>query len=114
MITRKIMMIFLLSMSLHAHADNELKIASNIGLMIDWAQTREIATNNNYLETNPVLGARPTIGDVNRYFVAAIFLNNIIGEMLPERYATMWYGGITIMQVSAVSHNYSIGIGMRF
>lgn len=114
---KKFITISLLLLSLPVQADKELtglQIASNIGLVVDWAQTREIAVNDDYLETNPVLGSRPTTGDVNRYFVGVILLNNIIGEVLPKPLAKTWYGSITLIQMNAVRHNYSIGIDMRF
>lgn len=113
---RQITLMSLLLVSPLSQADDLMayRVASNVGLILDWAQTREIAVNDEYLETNPILGIRPTTKEVNTYFIGAIALNNLIGELLPGDAAKYWYASITIIQMGTVRRNYGLGIRMRF
>ena len=84
-------------------------------LIMDWAQSREIAmSGGKFVETNPMLGRRPALGRVNAYFATAITLNTVIGNALPGHYATFFHVAVASVQANAVAHNASIGVGMKF
>ncbi len=106
--------LLLISLPIQADENKALMVASNLGLVVDWAQTREIAVNNDYLEENPILGKRPSIGRVNTYFVCALALNNIIGRTLPDPWAKFWYSSVFMIQVTTIRNNVGLGIKMRF
>lgn len=90
---------------------DDFRWTSNALIIADWAQTRRIADDPNYIETNPILGENPTSGDVNRYFVSAIILHNVIGEViLPKKLRKKYYIGVSLFQGAAVTHNFSIGV----
>ena len=101
-----------------SYADNgalsDLRIASNLSLIADWMQTREIAKTPEYSETNPILGSHPTIGSVNRYFLGVLIVHNVMGALLPPRYADLYDKGVLFVEITAVQHNAAIGVGMRF
>ncbi len=94
---------------------NPYRVWANTMLVADWAQTREIAVNDDYYEAaNLLLGKYPSTREVNQYFIAAILTTNIIGEALPVKYRDIWYGGIALIEVNYVLNNYNIGIKMRW
>jgi len=83
---------------------------SNALLVADWMQTLEIQKNDNYYETNNIIGSHPDRSDVNIYFASMIILNNIIGE----KYGDNWYMIVSVNQALYVGHNYSLGINFSF
>ena len=91
--------------------------AYNTALMVaDWGQTRHIAENPDYYETNKILGKYPTREAVDLYFLTLIgsyhLIHNI--DFIDHRYkkAMDWY--VTIMWTHTVWHNHSIGIEIDF
>lgn len=93
---------------------NTAMIAMNVALVADWAQTREIADNDEFYEKNSNLGPTPTSGDVNRFFVREIITNNLIGSVLPAKIKTPYYTIAFIYRMDFVLKNHRIGISMRF
>jgi hypothetical protein len=91
---------------------NWYRVAANTTLVVDWLQTHEIAKNNNYYETNKILGKHPSTGDVNRYFMSSILLTNIIGELLPK-YSDYFYIAVAVVETKIILNNYVIGIRIR-
>lgn len=111
---RTILAILLIVNTISIAKADEWRTAANTLLVLDWAQTREIATNDHYYETNRFLGKHPSIGDVNRHFIGSITTINLIGQNLSARNRKRWYIGWTIYQAAYVIHNRSIGIGFKF
>ncbi len=120
-----VLIVFLCCTTQQAHAQrldwwtkddttNNLLVASNSLILIDWAQTREIADNDNYYEVNPHLGRHPSSGDVNRYFLGSLALHNLIGAMLPRRLKRYYYGSQFAYRLSIVGNNAQIGIDLKF
>lgn len=95
-------------------ATNSLMLASNATIIADWAQTREIADNDNYYEKNSYLGPHPTTGEVNRFFINTLILHNLVGSMLPEKYRAVYYGGQLGFRLNVVKDNADIGIQFKF
>lgn len=84
-------------------------------LVADWAQSRQIARNaEQYRETNPILGARPSMGHVNTYFVTALALNYVIGRSLDRRWRSAWFVTVQTVEASVVQRNLSIGLEVSF
>ena len=101
--------------SAKATADtNWYRIAANTALVADWAQTRYIASDDAYYEKNNYLGEYPTDNEVNKYFIAMLVLNNVIGELLPETQSNWFYATVAVAETAQVTLNYSIGIRMKF
>jgi len=88
-------------------------------LLADWGQTREIASNDDFSEFNPLLGRTPSLTEVNLWFGGALLANYGINSVdcdkskckqLKRAYLT----GVIIMQAANVINNKSIGIGFKF
>jgi hypothetical protein len=102
-----ITIILLLPINLHASG---WQTASNVLLVADWAQTLHISENDEFYETNNILGRYPSRGSVNTYFIAAIILNNYIGSKAGDG----WYMVVTVNQALYVGHNISAGVEFNF
>jgi hypothetical protein len=92
-------------------SNQQLLIASNTALIVDWSQTRYIIKHD-YHEHNPILGSYPSQGDVNTYFATAIILNTALYWILPEKIKPYWYGGLTALEVAVITNNATIGVGL--
>ena len=101
--------------SAKATADtNWYRVAANTSLVADWAQTRYIAASADHFEKNPIMGRNPSDNDVNKYFITAIILNNVIGELLPPQWGNAFYIGVAVVQTHTVLRNYSLGVRFKF
>jgi len=82
---------------------------------IDWAQTRNIARNQNkWREQNDILGSHPRNGKVDAYFATTILAHAAIALVLPTEYRKA-FQYITIgVEIGWIQHNYSIGIDAKF
>ena len=95
----------------------------------DWAQTRYIAQNpcinagggtdcaDPYREVGLArrfIGEHPTTGQVDRYFAGAIAVSALAAHYLPSTYRKGFLGGITLIELSVVARNRSIGLRMEF
>ncbi len=110
-----IVVIFSCSYVFAADTVDSWKRTANILLTVDWLQTRDVASSNGiYSETNPILGTHPSIGSVNNYFLASVALLNLADYVLPQRYAKFIYQAVSIVEVSAVTHNTHIGVRLKF
>jgi len=108
----KFLLIFFFTLT--AHAEN-YQIASNLLLIADWGQTRYIADHTQYHEINKSLGKHPDTGDVNRHFVGAIILNNLIGEyLIPADKKKYFYICVTYAEAFNLARNYNLGIKIKF
>ena len=81
---------------------------------IDWGQTREIAVNDMYYETNAFLGEHPSKDTVDIYFIGMYFMNLFIadnlGSDLRKAYLLLW----TTVHYECVENNRKLGISMNF
>ncbi len=110
-----IVAIFSCSYAFAADTVESWKKTANILLAVDWLQTRDIAlSNGTFSETNLILGTYPSVGSVNNYFLASMALLNLSDYVLPQRYAKFVYQAISIVEVSAVTHNTHIGVRLKF
>jgi len=98
-----------------SRADTARQAAYTALHLADWAQTRYITTHRqDFVETNAMLGERPSLGRINNYFAATLAGHYAISALLPTKYRPYWqYGTITI-EAYFVLHNRAIGIGFQF
>jgi len=86
-------------------------LGASLGLRtIDYLQTKEIARNPNYHETNPCLGRHPTQGQVDTYFLATAIGEIVIAHFLPSKWRRVWLGVWIGVSGACVTYNYTIGI----
>jgi len=95
-----------------------------LGLHVaDWGQTLDIAENDDFYETNPVLGKQPSRGEVNRYFALTGLTHVAISAVLPNEATFMshdwnprasWQYVSIAVEGSTVYRNYKIGIRIEF
>jgi hypothetical protein len=94
--------------------DTYWQIGVLVTQIIDWGQTREIAVNPKYYETNPVIGKYPTLQEVDKYFIACIVGNYLISKVLPNNWRRKWQIGSMLFQTYFITNNYKLGIKMNF
>jgi hypothetical protein len=95
--------------------DVNRQIAWSSFQVVDWLQTRYIATHpQDFYETNPLLGKHPGLGYVNSVFIGAIITAPLVVDLLPSRYRPwlQWPG--LVFEGSLVGRNAAIGIRLRF
>ncbi len=81
---------------------------------VDWLQTREIAVNDDYWESNPILGKYPTTQEVDRYFLCTELLKIGFTHVLPQKYRKYWLMFWIGASGALVQHNYNMGIRINF
>lgn len=105
--------------------------------LIDWGQTREIATSYydpyhvvkngeeediivthprvyKYREINPLLGEHPSLGEVDRYFILCIGTDVLMAKYATPKVKKWWrIIGITL-ETYCVTHNFQSGIKIKF
>lgn len=82
--------------------------------IIDWLQTREIARNDDYYESNPLMGKYPTVSEVDRYMSSSALLNLTVTHILPQKYRKYWLSFWIGVSSAMVFHNYNIGVRISF
>lgn len=80
----------------------------------DYLQTKEIARNPRYHESNPILGRNPSQNDVDIYFLATTLLHTSIAYYLPKEYRRIWQCFWIGIETGCVRHNINAGIRIHF
>lgn len=91
---------------------------------IDWGQTRDIAENPEFIETNPILGPEPTIDEVNKWAIEYWLQNILVAELvgnIPDiagiPVGSIARKGFLTGQINvhykAVKNNIEIGVGFN-
>jgi len=120
---RLVLLILSLGLSPSANA-LELDLAREVAtttIIGDWLQTREIAKHPETHQEGQIykiIGTNPSKASVNWYFASKIAIHYAINHYLVttrfER-SRDWYNGLTIVGgVDVLSHNYKLGIRVRF
>ena len=119
-VVKKFIIIFLLLISTNVFAfdkwsdkDINLQRVDTVLHIADWLQTREIATNDDYYETNKILGKYPSMSEVNLYFFSTLLLKIGITHILPSEYRTYWQAGTIGCSLYYTTHNYGLGIRIK-
>jgi hypothetical protein len=95
--------------------DTALQITYSALHVIDWGQTLDIAKHpKDWSETNPILGKHPSISKVNSYFAATLVGHAVVSYLLPKPYRRIWQCMWIGIEAGYVTHNYSVGINVRF
>ncbi|HZI21065.1 MAG TPA: hypothetical protein VFD76_01065 [Gemmatimonadales bacterium] len=86
------------------------------GLLIDAAQTRGLARAGwtNFRESNPLLGAQPSVGRVNTYTAIAGLTVLGTAAALPRRWRPWLLGAAIAVQALTISSSVRQGIPVRF
>jgi len=87
--------------------------------VIDWAQTRTIARNpDKYAEggvvASRVIGAHPSVGQVDAYMVGSALLVMAVSRALPAEYRRVFQYVTIGDSAYSVGRNFSIGIWVGF
>jgi len=83
-------------------------------LMLDWHQTREIASHPCIHERNTLLGEHPRQPAINRYFGAVVVGQFVIADLLPGYWRDGFLGSITLLELDVIGKNKQIGLTWRF
>jgi len=95
--------------------DYALAGAAVAALAVDWGQTRHIAKNpQRFAETNPILGASPSVGKVDAYFVGAMVGTVALAHVLPSDWRQLFLTGVLALELGVVNQNRQLGIKMAF
>jgi hypothetical protein len=84
-------------------------------LWVDAAQTRSLANNNwaGFYEVNPIIGPRPTVGQINSYTAAAAVTTLGVAALLPARARRWWLLSALAIETYAVTATTRSGIALR-
>ena len=99
-----------------------LAAVASVALVIDYGQTKSIATKDIYregvlmrkVEHNPMLPRHPDMKDVNRHFILTPIIAYAVLDNISSENRTMALKVLTVVQIGIVAHNYSIGISTKF
>lgn len=94
--------------------DKKLIVTSTILQGIDMLQTLEIANNDNYYETNPILGKHPSEFQVITYFITRAFTLSELTKMTSQKYRGFVHAFNIAYNYDTVKKNHSIGIRIGF
>ena len=81
---------------------------------IDMLQTLEIANNDAYYETNPILGKHPSEAEVVTYFIARGLVHYQATRMIPQRYRNLFHGYNVVYNYNVIRDNHQLGIRIDF
>lgn len=104
--------------------------------VVDWGQTRDIATRTDthtvnvvsngqpvgtftqstksFHEKNSFLGENPSRKEVDRYFLAMIAGTAGLAYVLPQQPRRWFLGGVVVLESIAVYENHRIGVRISF
>lgn len=82
--------------------------------VIDWGQTRHISKNDEYYETNPLLGSKPSTELVDIYFAVTLIGHTTVSYLLPAKWRRKWQAFTSVLETVVTAHNQSIGIAVGF
>ena len=86
----------------------------NVLQTIDMLQTLEIAYNDDYYETNKILGKHPSEAHVVAYFVARGIAHYHLTHIVPAKYRNYFHGYNVIYNYNTVKDNHNLGIRINF
>jgi hypothetical protein len=87
-----------------------LAITSTAVITTDWLMAANAARRGTFDEMNPILGTRPSVGQLNTYNLLIVGGNLAIGWLLPSKFRTLWFTAVTSFETAIVLHQYNIGL----
>lgn len=116
----KYILLLLVCFCLNVHSreftedEKNMFVASQVLIVADWMQTRDIVRQPDiYWENNSVLGRHPSMGEVNKYFIASLVGNYYFTNYL-DKNRMLWLQIHTVTRGATVANNARIGLTMRF
>jgi hypothetical protein len=104
-----------------AHADGEWttqqKVIAAAGLtaaVIDYGQTRYIASKPYLHEYNPLMGRHPSNGRIALNFVALPVISYLIADNLTSEHRTVFLSAVAGVEIGLVGRNAYLGYGVKF
>lgn len=95
-------------------ADTQRQVIYSALHIIDWGQTRYIATHDEFEERNIALGKHPSTQEVDNYFAATLVGHTLVSYLLPSDWRKVWQYVFIGARFKTVADNYSIGIKVHF
>jgi hypothetical protein len=97
-------------------SDVALAGAFAVALAIDAAQTRGLAQHGwqTHREANPILGPRPSVGQVNTYTAAAAVTVLGVAAVVPRRVRPWLLGAALAVETFTVAGNTRHGVALKF
>jgi len=135
LLTAILLAVLLLGASVPAMAANKWEESDTTLLVLrflDWAQTRDIATELNYdngfpvydvntgkqefrfSEANPILGTHPSIEQVNTYFIILIGADFVICKYGSPKFKQLWKIIGNTAETYCITQNISVGVSFKF
>ena len=87
-----------------------LAVASSATITADWLLAANAARRGTFDEMNPILGTRPSVGQLNTYNLLILGANLGIGRLLPSKYRMLWFTAVTGFETAIVLHQFNIGL----
>jgi len=95
--------------------DTFLGVTTTAALVADWGQTRYMAQHPaEFKEKNRILGEHPSVGRVNVYFATYVIGALLVADWLAPDNRKLFLCVISVVELSAVRHNRSIGVKFSF
>jgi hypothetical protein len=85
-------------------------------LWVDAAQTRSLARQGwvGFYESNPILGAQPSVGAINTYTAAVAITTLGVAALLPPRARRWWLAGAFAVETATVIYSTTqVGVAFR-
>ena len=82
-------------------------------LVVDARQTT-LGVEQGYREANPLLGAQPSPGQVNRHMALAMAAHGLVSWLLPPRLRAPWQITGIAVEVLVIGRNAALGVRWRF
>lgn len=83
-------------------------------LVADWRQTQDIRRHPGRFELNPILGRRPSLGRVDRYFAASLLAHAACSLALRPEYRVTYQRATIAAEAVVVGRNAYLGLEIRF
>ena len=95
------------------NTDVVLESLTIAAVLADWMSTKAVLEQENTVETNPLLDARPTDEQLTIFFVPYLAYNLIVPLLLPKDVRAEWYGRSMAFSAGAVKINLEVMRGKR-
>jgi len=95
----------------------EQKTIAAVGMtatVIDYGQTRYIASKPYLHEYNPIMGRHPSNGRIAANFIIMPLLAYVIADNLSSEHRTMFLYTVSTIEVGMVGRNAYLGFGVKF
>jgi hypothetical protein len=91
-----------------------LAVSSSLAITTDWFLTANAARRGDLRETNFILGDSPTLGQLTTYNLLALGANVGIGYLLPGKWRSFWFLGVTAFEMAVIQHQVNLGLHINW